>query len=157
MSLAFGWEPAKRVFAEPNLTDLLRAHYEELATNKDTVPLDPDFGFLIDQEAKGFYRIWTARDGKLLVGYIGWWVFPHPHYRSIMHARDDLYMLDPAYRSGFNGYRMFASAIDALRELGVKRCMMHSKVHFEAERGGLRRLFRRLGFEHTDELWVKMR
>jgi hypothetical protein len=29
---------------------------------------------------------------------------------------------------------MFTTAIDALRELGVKRCIVHEKVHFKRDR-----------------------
>jgi L-amino acid N-acyltransferase YncA len=154
--ITFGWEPCRVLFAEPNVTDLLQAHWDELAVNKTEAPLAPDWNKLIALEDQGLYRVWAARDGKTLVGYIGWWVYPHPHYRHTLHAIDDLYMLSPPYRRGLNGYRMFTTSIDALRELGVKRCMMHSKVHFQTERGGLRRLFERLGFTHTDELWVKI-
>jgi hypothetical protein len=81
---------------------------------------------------------------------------PHPYFRTTLTAFDDGYVLDPAYRRGLAGLRFIASAFDALRELGVKRIVMHSKVHFLSDRGGLDPVFKRLGFEHTDNLWSLM-
>lgn len=154
--LKFGWEPCRVLFDEPNLWDLLHAHWQELAVTKDDCPLDPDFQRFVELEDAGLFRIWAARDDKMLVGYIGWFIQPHFHYRTTLHAAEDLYLLSAPYRRGLNGYRMFTTSIDALRELGVKRCICHSKVHFEAERGGLDRFLGRLGFKHTDNFWIKI-
>lgn len=100
--------------------------------------------------------MWAARDDKTLVGYIGWFVQGHLHYRSTLTAVEDLYLLSAPYRRGMAGQRMFTTALDALRELGVKRVMLHSKVHFERERGGIDKFLVRLGFENTDLLWSRM-
>ena len=140
---------------EPNIGDLLLAHWHELGIHKDTVPLDPDYQLLINCCDAGRYRVWAAYDGKTLVGYWAWWIHPHPHYRSTLTAIDDAYILSPAYRRGTNGVRLFSTSLDALRELGVKLVIGHSKNHFEAERGGLAKLYRRMGFEHTDNLWSR--
>lgn len=154
--LNFGWESCRIVFAEPNFTDLIRAHWDELGITKAHCPLDPDLPRFVQLEEMGIFRVWAARDGKTLAGYLAWFVQPHLHYRSTLHAVEDLFLLSAPYRKGLTGYRMFTTAIDALREMGVKRCIVHSKVHFEAERGGLERFFRRLGFEHTDNLYIKI-
>lgn len=156
MSLTFGWEPCRVLFAEPNLWDLLHAHHEELGVTKEDCPLDPDFQRFIELNEMGLFRVWAARDGKTLVGYIGWFIQPHLHYRSTLHAAEDLFLLSGSYRKGLAGYRMFTSSLEALRELGVKRCIVHEKAHFEMERGGLGRFFARLGFLHTDNLWIRI-
>lgn len=155
--LTFGWEPCRTLFAEPNVRDLLNAHWEELQIPGGlTPPLDPDFARFIAMEDAGHFRVWAARDGATLVGYLAFFVMPHMHYKQTLHAVEDLFLLAAPYRRGMAGYRMFTTALDALRELGVKRCICHTKVHFEAERGGLVRFFERLGFVNTDLLWIKV-
>ena len=156
MTLRFGWEHFCDLLDEPNLDDLLRSHWLELGVHKDEMSLDPDYARFVQLEEAGLFRVWTARDGKTLAGYMGWFIQPHLHYKSTLTAVEDLYMLAPAYRRGMNGVRLFATAFDALRELGVKRVICHSKEHFEADRGGLERFFARLGFERTDVIWSRM-
>jgi GNAT superfamily N-acetyltransferase len=156
MTLRYGWESFRLLLDEPNLSDLLRGHWEELGVHKDRMPLDPDFARFVQLEDAGLFRVWTARDGKTLAGYLAFFIQPHLHYKSTPTATEDLFLLAPAYRQGLNGVRLFTTAFDALRELGVKRIICHSKVHFEAERGGLDKLFAHLGFEHTDRIWSRM-
>lgn len=148
--------PVREVLAQPNLHDLLRAHWDELAVHKEAMPLDPDFERFRQLGDMGLFRVWAAMDGPTLVGYMGWFIQPHIHYRSTLTAVEDLFLLSASYRRGLTGYRFFATAIDALRELGVKRVVLHTKTHFEQERGGLARFFERLGFEHTDDLYSRM-
>src|SRR5713226_1651519 len=155
--LTFGWESCRVLFREPNVADLLQAHWEELQIPGGlTPPLDPDFERFIQLEDLGLFRVWAARDGGTLVGYLAFFIQTHLHYRQTLHAVEDLFMLSAPYRRGGNGSRMFVTALDALRELGVKRVIVHTKVHFEAERGGLSKFFERLGFLHTDQLWIKV-
>ena len=157
MPLTFGWEPMRDILAAPNIRDMLDEHWAELGvTKEDDCPLDPDFERFIQLDDLGLLRVWAARDGKTLAGYLAWFIQPHIHYRSTLHAVEDLYLLSAPYRQGLNGYRFFTTAIDALRDLGVKRCIVHSKVHFEPERGGLVQFFARLGFVHTDNLYIRI-
>ena len=156
MTISFQFEPARRVMADPDFTPLMLDHWEELGVHKDQMPLDPDWDEYMAADDKGYFRIWTARDGTMLVGYLGFWIRPHAHYRSTLTAVEDLYMLSPAYRKGMTGYRMFSTAIEALRERGVKRAFFHDKVHFETQRGGVGKLLRRMGFIHTDNLYSMM-
>lgn len=155
--LKFGWDSVAKVISEPNWNDLVRSHWDELAVTKDDCPLDVDYDLALRLEAEGIFRIWTARDGKTLVGYIGWLIRPHFHYRSTLHATEDLYLLAPAYRQGSNGYRFFKSSIEALKPLGVKRVMLHRKIHQDG-RGGERqgKFFARLGFFDSDIVSIRI-
>jgi hypothetical protein len=154
--LTFGWESCAVLFKEPNVNDLLRAHWDELGLDHEKMPLDPDFNRYIALEALGIFRVWAARDGPTLVGYLAFQVIYNLHYKSTLHAMEDLFLLSAPYRKGLAGYRMFKGALDALKELGVKRVILHEKTHFQQERGGLGKLFGRLGFSHTDNLWICM-
>jgi GNAT superfamily N-acetyltransferase len=151
--LVFAWEPVSRLLDEPNLDEMLRAHWEELSAHKDEMPLDVDYQRLVDYNDQNIYRVWTARDGDTLVGYIAFYVFVPPHHRRTVIAVDDGYYLEPAYRLGWNGVRMWRGALDALAEMGVIGVIGHDKLHFQRQRGGIGAIFRRLGFEPTDRLW----
>lgn len=159
--VVFGWEPLKTIFGEPNWPDLIAEHWAELGVHRDRMPLDPDYKLcLMLEENKRFFG-YTARSGGLLVGYMGFIVQPHLHYRTTLTAVEDLFMLSPAYRKGLTGYRMFSSAIAKLKEMGVKRVILHDKVHWSEERQALGQpgmdvLFQRLGFEQTDRIWSRM-
>jgi GNAT superfamily N-acetyltransferase len=155
-SLTFGWMPVREALAAPNLPDLIRAHWDELAVHKTEMVLAPNYQRFAELGDVGQFRVWAAKDGKTLVGYVGFFVQPHIHYQNTLTAVEDLFLLSAPYRKGGNGLKMFSTAIDALRELGVKRVILHSKVHFEKERGGLGRFFQRLGFEHTDNIYSRM-
>ena len=154
--LTYQWEPMSRLLDEPNVGDLLHGHWEEVGVHKDQMPLDPDFERYVELNEAGLYRVWTARDGDMLAGYIGWFVQPHLHHRRTLTAVQDLYLLSPSHRRGLAGYHMFTSAFDALRDLGVKRVIGGTVTGFEPDRGGLSRVFERLGFENTELVWSRM-
>ena len=129
--LVFGWEPVARLLEEPNLDEMLRAHWEELSAHKEEMPLDVDYQRLVDYDDQGIYRVWTARDGDTLVGYIAFYVYVPPHHRRTLIAVDDGYYLDPAHRRGWVGVRMWRAALDALAQLGVIGVIGHHKLHFQ--------------------------
>lgn len=156
MTITYQWERLSRILAEPNINDLLQAHWHELGVHKDEMALDPDYEFMLKANETNFFMVWAVRDDKTLIGYLAWWVKPHIHYKSTLTAVEDLFMLAPAYRQGLVGYKMFTTCLEALKARGVKRVMCNSKVHFEEKRGGLDKFFDRLGFQHTDNIWSRM-
>jgi len=152
--LSYGWEPMARVFAEPNWNDLIHEHHEELAVHKDDMPLCPDYTRCLLLEDAGIFKAWVGRsENGLLASYLAWFVQPHLHYRTTLHAVEDLFMLSAPYRSGKNGKRMFMECFPELKNLGVRRVICHSKVHFEEKHPGFRRFFESMGFIHSDNLW----
>jgi GNAT superfamily N-acetyltransferase len=152
----FGWEPVDTLIAEPNAADLLREHYEALGVHKEKLKLDVAWGALSAAEAEGRFRVWTARDDGLLAGYLGLWIIRHGHFQETLMAVEDSFLLSAPYRKGWTGIRMLKEVIAALREMGVGLLIIHEKVHFVAARGGLGKLYRRLGFYHSDNLWSKV-
>ena len=156
MGVRFGWEPVTRLIAEPNAPDLLQEHYAALGVYKDKLKLNVAWKHLAAAEAAGNFRIWAARDDDLLVGYLGLWIIRHGHFEGTVLAVEDSFLLSAPYRKGWTGIRMLTEAVEALRELGVGLVIIHEKVHFAEERGGLGKIYRRLGFDHIDNLWSKM-
>lgn len=155
--MKFGWEKLDDIVADPGFPDLVREHWEDLARD-DEGPPRPDWDLYVDLERRGLYRVWTARDGKALAGYIAWFIQKHPHSRELVAVTDAL-ILAGAYRQTGKGLvstgtRMWVACLAALRKLGVERALWHSVVDFEADRGGQAKLYQRLGARHTHNIWA---
>lgn len=150
--LHFQVEPFHAIARE--LPPLFLRHWEELAVNKDAVPLDPDWDRFFLLAAEGKLAVMTMRAGDALVGYIFNLVGPHLHYRGTLHAQIDMFWLDPSYRGTWTTMRWFRANDDMLRGLGGKRVLVGVKNHFMAGRSGS--IFRRLGYRPTDTVWAKV-
>lgn len=151
--IVFGWTPLPKVFDAANFGDLVLAQYGELAHFKNTCPLALNRPLILHLAELGIYRTWTAHSGKLLVGWIGFYVQPHLHYSTTLFAADDGYYLDPAFRGkGWTGYKLWATALPALKELGVKVVLGHTNA---SERPA-DPIFRRLGFGAWGTLYGKV-
>jgi hypothetical protein len=148
MSVTYAHEPFSSFVEE--LQALLPEHYEELCVVKE-YPLDPDWVTYARLEQAGILPCVTARvDGKL-VGYVIYMTQPHLHYRACMTAFEDIYFLKKEYRLGRTGIRLFQYAEKVLKQLGVNRVVMGTKVHSDKSR-----LFEYLGYKMTDKVFTKL-
>jgi len=145
-ALTYQWEPFRAFVNE--LPPLFQQHWREIALNKKAIPLDPDWDRYFQYDLVGILRCLTARNANgTLVGYHFVLVYPHLHYASTLWAQSDIFWLDPAYRSGWWGIGLLKIVRDRLKEAGVKKHHVNIKLHFEAERGTLAKLLKRLGYE----------
>jgi hypothetical protein len=101
-------------------------------------------------------HVLTVRDGTRLVGYAFMLVQRHLHYCSTLWAVSDMFWLEPDYRFGWDGVRMFKQVERGMRELGVKVIVLNYKFHFQSDRGRLDRLFHRLGYSPTEIIVSKV-
>jgi len=132
------------------LAPLLPAHYEELCVTKD-FPLSPDYAAYDRLHQFGMLRAITCRNDGELVGYIIFIVQPHLHYSTCTTAFEDLYYVKKEYRKGRTGIKLFQFSEKVLKDAGVNRVIMHTKVHMDNSR-----LFEYLGYKHTDKLFTKL-
>ena len=134
------------------LKEIIPAHYDELCVTKD-FPLAPDYEAYGRLYVADMLRCITARDegSNALIGYALFIVNPHLHYKTCRTAFEDIYFLKKEYRLGRTGIRLFQFAEKALREDGVHRIIMHTKIHLDNSR-----LFEYLGYKHTDKLYTKI-
>lgn len=140
----FGWERFHAIAHE--LPPLFAEHWRELALNRDTIPLDPDFDKYYRLDIEGTLQVLTARvAGGQLVGYVFLLVGPHLHYKSTLWGHADMYWLDPMYRQGWAGVRLFKALIAGARALGVVNLTLATKMHFMDNR--VTKLLQRLGFK----------
>jgi GNAT superfamily N-acetyltransferase len=145
---------AQVVFAVEKLADvynearpLLPLHWQEIARNKGLLTLNPD----LDAYTNGAEKLLliTARFDRRLIGYFLWVTAPHPHYKHVLTAQEDLHFLLPEYRRGLTGYNLLKAARDAAVAKGAKLLAVREKVGHEHPA-----LWKRLGFAPTDIVYT---
>jgi len=114
---------------EKEAQELIRLHWEEIATNKETIKLNPDWDLYYALEDRGNLNIYTAREDGRLVGYFVVIVGSNLHYKDHMFAENDILYLHPNYRQGWTGIRLLKFAEKALKEEGVSVIKINTKVH----------------------------
>jgi hypothetical protein len=151
VSLSFQSENWADIVGE--LKPLIVLQWEEIALDRDSIPLDPDWDRYAALSAAGSLKITTARDsasGELA----GWYltvVSPHPHYKSTLFGFLDIYYIRPEYRRGLAGLGLFAAMEKSMRALGVKELISISKTHRSVEP-----IFERLDWRETGTTYTKV-
>lgn len=139
-------------FAErlPELMPLLPLHYEELALNKDKVPLDPQYEVYLQHDAEGSLLLVTLREAGELVGYFIGFVSPGLHYKTCLTCIMDIFYVRPDKRGGRAGIKLFKFVEEELKRRGVQRWYVGSKCHMPADW-----LFEFLKFERVEVFYSK--
>lgn len=136
----------------PELRPLLPLHYEELALDKDKVPLAPNYGVYIEREHHGQLMFMVARDRGELIGYFIGFVMPGLHYMTCLTLAMDIFYIHPEHRGNNTGILLFQAVEAEAKRRGVQRMIVSTKVHFSAAW-----LFKRLGYteiEHVYSHWL---
>lgn len=144
------------IFAREPLTDalweeaipLLLAHWHEVSFYKD-IPLEPRREIYTTAQENGGLRVFTARNGPALVGYVLFFITPGLHYASSKVATEDVIYLDPMAR-GTTGARLIAFCDAALQAEGVQVVTHHVKV---AHNFGA--MLTRMGYQPQDVIYTK--
>lgn len=137
----------------PSLKPLLPIHWEELGLNRDTVPLDPQYGTYLARDAYGEVLFVALRKQGDLIGYFIGFVAPGLHYQTCMTLTMDIFYVLPEHRGSKAGVALFSEVKDEAKRRGVRRWFVgnkeHSKVHAE-------QLFLHLGFEKVETYYSMM-
>lgn len=135
----------------PELQKLLPGHYEELALNKDKVPLSPQYDVYIAMERRGELLFVTMRELGRIVGYFIGFVKPGLHYSTCLTCTMDIFYVHPDKRgSGLPGVRLFRFVEKELKRRGVERWLVGSKCKADASA-----LFKFLKFEPVETYYSK--
>lgn len=107
---------------------LLKAHYDEVAKNKDVMVLDPDWDRYEVMERGGVLVSVGAfgEDGGLL-GYSVGFLTTHLHYRGLTYYQNDVLFLAPDARRSRLGLRLIAASEEAAVERGARFVCWHAK------------------------------
>ena len=127
------------------IEDLIVKHYEEIALNKEHVPLVPDWQGYKNLEDKGLLAIIGARDNGKLIGYSIFFIKNHIHYNKTLFANNDVLFLLPEYRKGRTGINLIRKSEDYLKALGVTKVLWHIKVNND-----FRLILHRMGYVDED-------
>lgn len=130
--------------------ELLPKHWEELALNKDKVPLDPQYDIYLARDAAGQVLTATLRDTGRLVGYFVGFIAPGLHYKTCLTLTMDIFWTHPDVRGGFGGVKLFRAVEKEAKRRGVDRIFYGSKLHKDASR-----LFEFLKFEPVETYYSK--
>jgi GNAT superfamily N-acetyltransferase len=129
---------------------LLPAHYEELALNRDHVPLAPQYDIYLARERAGQLVFVTLRDAGEMVGYFLGFVAPGLHYSTCLTCTMDIFYVRQDKRKGSAGLRLFRFVEAELRRRGVQRWFMGSKIAADASA-----LFKRIGATPIETYYSK--
>jgi GNAT superfamily N-acetyltransferase len=130
---------------------LLLRHWEEIALDKENVPLDPNWARYAELEQLGALSVVTARENGRLVGYSCMLLAPGLHYQSCYEARMDIFWLAPEVRGRMGGLRLFRAVEQELKRRGVQRVYVGSKLHRDVGR-----LFMALHYRPIETWYSKM-
>jgi len=136
----------------PELKPLLHRHWNELALNKDKVPLDPRYDIYFDAEDRGELLYFTVRMDSDLIGYFIGFISPELHYKTCLTCKMDIFYIDPNYRGHGIGKDLFRCVEKVLKKRGVKRLYVGTKLHKDASF-----LFKKLEYteiEHYYMAWL---
>lgn len=128
---------------------LFPMHWEELALNRDRVPLDPQYDIYLRRDAMGEVLFVTLRELGELVGYFVGFVAPGLHYRTCLTLTMDIFYVRPDKR-GRCGVKLFRAVEAEAKRRGVQRMFVGSKCHADASW-----LFQRLGYEEVERYYSK--
>lgn len=129
---------------------LLLRHWEEIALDKERVPLDPDWGRYAQLEGMGALSVVTMRERGKLVGYSCMIVQRGLHYMGTLEARMDIFWLAPECRGRMGGVRLFRAVERELARRGVQRIYAGSKLHKDVSP-----LFQKLGYQPIERWFSK--
>jgi GNAT superfamily N-acetyltransferase len=144
-------------FAVESLTERLEElkphfprHWEELALDKDKVPLDPQYDIYLARDAQGEVMFIAGRDAGRLVGYFVGFIAPGLHYRTCLTLTEDIFWIAPEFRGHGGGLQLFKAVEAEARRRGVQRMFVGSKLHKDASW-----LFERLGYTEVERYYSK--
>lgn len=136
---------------ESELREVYPQHWAELAVNKDTIPLDPNYETYRSLDAAGSVLLVTLRDGAQLAGYIIGFLFPALHYKTSLECFTDIFYVRPEYRGGWAGVKMFRRFHRELMSRQVNRWHVTSKDHKDSGA-----LLRRVGFSAVETHYSRL-
>lgn len=146
--ITFAVEPWS-VYA-PDAEELWPRHWEELAKNRDKIPLDVDYDRYEMADATGELFIAVGREaGKVAAYWIGF-IKGHLHYNGTLHAFNDIYYVAPEHRKSGVGTELFVYVERELKRRGVKKIINATKISHDHSA-----LFESQGFHATERVFTK--
>lgn len=135
---------------EDEIKPLLEDHWDEIATNKHIIKLNPDWDIYHQLEQEGMLHIFTARDEGKLIGYFVTITRANIHYKDHLFAANDIIFIKQEYRKGFTGIRLIKFAEKFLKEDGISVLLINTKIHKPFDK-----LLLWLNYKHIENVYSK--
>lgn len=134
----------------PELHALHLRHWRETERHRHGIPMDPDYGSMLEAEADGRLLQFTARsaDGAL-AGNLRMFIRVSRH-TCTRYAEEDTLFMAPEHRGGLTVLALMRYAEHVLLQLGVREIRANSKLVNRADV-----LMRRMGYEPVATQFVK--
>lgn len=130
---------------------LLEEHWKEIALNKETIKLNPDWRAYAELDRINALRIYTARKEGKLMGYFVILVSRSLHYKDHLFANNDIVFLTKSARRGLTGLKLVKFAVESLQAEGVTKLHVNTKTHQPFDP-----IMERLGFEEIETVFSKL-
>ena len=131
--------------------ELVIDHWQDVALNKDDIPLDPNWDVYANLCDTGVAHIVTARTSEgELVGYSVCMLSPHLRYKGVKWAEGDVFFLHPAYRKGRAGIRLLKAAEKMMKALGAEKIYQKVKLHKDVGK-----VFEHMGYSAIERVYAK--
>lgn len=109
--------------------DLIKLHWEELALNKDKVPLAVDYDKYNQLQKVGVIKTIGAYKENKLVGYSVLIVQPSLHYSTTIFAQVDVIYVHPDERNSNVGAKLLIATEKVAKEFGASVILHHAKPY----------------------------
>lgn len=133
-----------------DLYSLSPMHYNEIALDKDKVPLDPDFSTYQFYSDNGMLHIVVVRKDGAIIGYNIFIVRHHLHYKSTLCGFGDIFFIKPEERKGSIGIKLIKETERTLKQRGVKKLFTGVKKHYD-----ISKVFEHLGWKASEVQFIK--
>ena len=147
MTIQYIASSGKECFDE--ISKMFEKHYEELSVTKG-FKLNPDYNVYWEADKRKTLRVILCKDDNKIIGYIVYFIGLNLHYKDCLLATEDIYYLDPEYRKGLIGPKMFIFAEKYLKSIGVDMIRYSTKTHLDNSK-----LFEFLGCEFIEKVFIK--
>jgi hypothetical protein len=139
----------------PEAVSLVIRHWKEVDWFDGALPLDVDWRRALDYEKADLLHILTARQDGFLIGYIFSYILESLFF-SNKWATVQGFWLDPLYRSGWTGVKLFKENERGLKALGAGAISVEILLKIYADRGTLGKILLRLGYKQIGSLYAKV-
>lgn len=133
-----------------DIVPLLDKHWAETEPNQDTIPLDPDWNEYALLDQMGILRIFTARQGRDLIGYCVVMMSKSIHHKDHLFASTDVIYVKPEFRKSTTGAELIKFAEAHCKENGASLMTLNMKVDFPFDG-----LMQRMGFNLLERVYHK--
>lgn len=136
--------------AKAEMSALWIPHWNEVALNREKIPLNPDLDAYDAMEARGELHVVVARKEGAVVGYHFSIIRTHLHYKQSLNAFVDIFYVSPEQRTGRTPMRLFQFVEKTLKARGVEKIFTGTKCSLDAGP-----LFEFMGWTKTEVLYTK--